>query len=65
MQRLLSDQFDLSQPGTGVPRLTGLSVVAWAVNRVWHLLRSRRVRRIWEELLGTTLKALGGRVATE
>ncbi|GAA4215900.1 LysE family translocator [Actinocatenispora rupis] len=45
--------------------LTGLSAVALAVHRVRHLLRSRRVRRIQDALLGTTLVALGVRVATE
>ena len=65
LQRLLSDQVDLYQPGTGVPRLTGLSVVAWAVNRVRHLLRSRRGPSDPGGVLGTTLIALGVRVATE
>lgn len=45
--------------------LTGLSLTALTVHRVRHLLRSRRVRRIQEALLGTTLIALGVRVATE
>lgn len=45
--------------------LTGLSVVAFAAGRVRHLLHSPRVRRIQDALLGTTLVALGVRVATE
>jgi threonine/homoserine/homoserine lactone efflux protein len=45
--------------------LAGLSVVALAAGRVRHLLRSPRVRRIQDALLGTTLVALGVRVATE
>lgn len=45
--------------------LAGLSVVAFAAGRVRPLLRSPRVRRLQEALLGTTLVALGVRVATE
>lgn len=45
--------------------LTGLSLVALGAGRVRPLLRSPRVRRIQEALLGTTLVALGVRVATE
>ncbi|MQA01831.1 MAG: LysE family translocator [Streptosporangiales bacterium] len=45
--------------------LTGLGLVAVGAGKVRHLLRSRRVRRIQEALLGTTLVALGVRVATE
>lgn len=45
--------------------LGGLSVVAFAAGRVRHLLRSPRVRRLQDALLGTTLVALGVRVATE
>ncbi|HEX6444631.1 MAG TPA: LysE family translocator [Streptosporangiales bacterium] len=45
--------------------LAGLGVVAFAAGRVRHLLRSPRVRRIQDVLLGTTLVALGVRVATE
>ena len=45
--------------------LTGLGLTALGVQRVRHLLRSRRVRRVQEALLGATLIALGVRVATE
>lgn len=45
--------------------LAGLGVVAFAAGRVRHLLRSPRVRRLQDVLLGTTLLALGVRVATE
>ncbi len=46
-------------------RLGGLGLTAIGVHRVRHLLRSRRVRRVPEALLGTTLVALGVRVATQ
>lgn len=45
--------------------MTGLGLTALSVHRIRHLLRSRRVRRIQEALLGATLVALGVRVATE
>lgn len=45
--------------------LTGLSLVALAAGRIRPLLRSPRVRRVQDALLGTTLVALGIRVATE
>jgi len=45
--------------------LTGLGLTAIGVHRVRHLLRSRRIRRTQETLLGLTLVALGLRVATE
>ncbi|MEV6041502.1 LysE family translocator [Nonomuraea sp. NPDC052116] len=45
--------------------MTGLGLIALSVHRVRHLLRSRRVRRVQEALLGATLIALGVRVATE
>lgn len=45
--------------------LTGLSLVALGAGKVRPLLRSPRVRRVQEALLGTTLVALGVRVATE
>lgn len=44
---------------------TGLSLVAVAAGKVRHLLRSQRMRRLQEALLGTTLVALGLRVAVE
>lgn len=67
----------VDRPGQAVPialglaavavlfSLAGLSVVAFAAGRVRHLLRSPRVGRIQDALLGTTLVALGVRVATE
>jgi threonine/homoserine/homoserine lactone efflux protein len=45
--------------------LTGLGLIALVVHRIRHLLHSRRVQRIQEGLLGTTLVALGLRVAVE
>ncbi|MQA79456.1 MAG: LysE family translocator [Streptosporangiales bacterium] len=45
--------------------LTGLSLVSLGVGRARHLLRSPRVRRVQDALLGVTLVALGVRVATE
>ncbi|HUR08376.1 MAG TPA: LysE family translocator [Nonomuraea sp.] len=45
--------------------MTGLSLIALSVHHIRHLLRSRRVRRVQEALLGATLIALGVRVATE
>jgi len=45
--------------------MTGLGLTALGVHRIRHLLRSRRVRRVQEALLGATLIALGVRVATE
>lgn len=45
--------------------LTGLSLVALGAGKVRPLLRSPRVRRVQEALLGTMLVALGVRVATE
>lgn len=45
--------------------LTGLGLVALSVHRMRHLLRSRRIRRVQEALLGVTLIALGIRVVTE
>lgn len=44
---------------------TGLSLIALGAGRVRPLLRSPRVRRVQEALLGTTLVALGVRVAAE
>lgn len=45
--------------------LAGLSLVSLGVGRARHLLRSPRVRRVQDALLGVTLVALGVRVATE
>lgn len=45
--------------------LAGLSLVSLGVGRAKHLLRSPRVRRVQDALLGVTLVALGVRVATE
>lgn len=45
--------------------LAGLGLIAVGVHKIRHLLRSPRVRRAQETLLGATLVALGVRVATE
>jgi len=45
--------------------LCGLSLIAMAVDRLRQVLRSRRVRRIQDGILGAVLVALGVRVATE
>jgi threonine/homoserine/homoserine lactone efflux protein len=45
--------------------LGGLSLTALGVHRVRHLLQAPRVRRVQDALVGTTLVALGIRVATE
>ncbi|RNF81783.1 LysE family translocator [Streptomyces botrytidirepellens] len=46
-------------------QFAGLGLTAWAVHRLRHLLRSRRVRRAQDTLLGAALIGLGVRVATE
>ncbi|EFL27269.1 LysE family efflux protein [Streptomyces himastatinicus ATCC 53653] len=46
-------------------QFAGLGLTAWAVHRLRHLLRSRRVRRAQDTLLGAVLIGLGVRVATE
>ena len=55
----------LKLAGAALFSLTGLGLVALAAGRVRPLLRSPRVRRVQDALLGTTLVALGIRVATE
>jgi len=46
-------------------QFAGLGLTAWAVHRLRHLPRSRRVRRAQDTLLGAVLIGLGVRVATE